>query len=282
MCQRPVNKFVCSAKAERDQGPCLICQYKVLVLVVFTDNLATKLLDTGTDSWLSLLGLAMHIKLMTGNELHKFHGHLTFLLYYLHGIKLCSSYYGCITNYPPIQQWIMLTDSVGQEFGWAQWGQLVSALWCLELQMELKGWELELSASFFAHVWCLVGAVRWGPWLLSTLTSPCELVCASSQHGNWVLRAGIWRKGTDATVPFLWPGLGSHVASSLPGITWRKYRLQLSVGGCQSQFKMHLGVAGTGVVLMWSLFEMQSATVRVCGGWSQQSYKTEAFTFFIL
>lgn len=52
---------------------------------------------------------------------------------------------------------------------------------------------------------CLVfgGGCQLEPWLLSTLTSPCELVCAALQQGIRVLRAGVLREGTDATVPFL-------------------------------------------------------------------------------
>lgn len=141
---------------------------------------------------------------------------------------------------------------------------------------------------------CLVfgGGCRLELWLLSTLTSPCELVCASSQQGIWVLRAGVLREGTDATVPFIWPGLGSHVASLLPHLLVREVKsawdhtekIQTSAfsGRMSVTIQMHLGLGGWGVVLVWSPFEMQSATVCICGEWSQPSYKTEAFTFFIL
>lgn len=79
----------------------------------------------------------------------------------------------------------MLTESVGQEFGW---GTVRTAGLCSLMSGasdgRLKGWELELSKGFFTRVWCLVVAVSWGPWLLSMLVFPRELVCASAQHGS--------------------------------------------------------------------------------------------------
>lgn len=97
----------------------------------------------------------------------------------------------------------------------------------------------------------------------------------------------------DRTLFMTWPWKSCSITSatsigesSLPGITQRKhrpqlYRPQLSEGGCQSQFKC-IWDWGVGVVLVWSPCEMQSATVCICGEWSQQSYQKEAFTFFIL
>lgn len=74
----------------------------------------------------------------------------------------------------------MLTDTVGQEFGWST---VRTAGLCSVMsgasEGGLKGWELELSESILAHVWCFGGS-----WLLSTLTSPYKLAYASSQHGS--------------------------------------------------------------------------------------------------
>lgn len=86
-----------------------------------------------------------------------------------------------------------------------------------------------------------------------------------------------WEREQMLAVPFLWPSLGSHRAP--PSATSIDQRSQVSQDSDRENIDLsfqaeavchNLNAFGIGMcVSVWSPFEIQSATLCICGEWSQ-------------